>query len=566
MSADPSPGADLILTGGKVVTLDPASRVAEAVAVAGERIIAVGRNAEIERLATPRTRRIHARGRLVAPGLIDGHAHMDREGLKELLPTLSGCRSIADVQDRIADAARRTPKGEWIVTMPVGEPPFYEGVPDNLKEGRFPTREELDHAAPEHPVYIRAIWGHWRNTLPLVSVASSMALARAGITRDTVPPAPSIEIGKDPATGEPNGVLTEHTYKPLVEKTLMSCIPRFTLDDRTRGLRRSMQIYNSYGTTSVFEGHGIASEVLAAYQALRVEGPLPVRSHLVFSPAWPTTDITVIRDLLTDWGRWLARRGMGDDYLRMSGLYTESEYNIENRLRAMCGPYTGWAGFNFDCALPEDVMIELMAEAARLGIRCGSFGPQTLDHFERASKLAPIAGQRWILEHVGIFSKDDIARIRDLGLVLQAYSSKWIEDDGEALLDRLGEARCEQVLPMRDLIDAGIHVSLATDNVPPTLFAAIGHVVTRRTDKGRRIGPGQAVSREEALAAASREGAYLTFEEDEKGTIEPGKLADLAVLGGDLLTAPEERITGIAADITVTGGRIVFARNGGDAT
>jgi hypothetical protein len=562
MPDSPRPGADLILTGGKVVTLDRASRVVEAVAVAGERIIAVGRSAEIEALATRGTRRIDAKGRLVVPGLIDGHAHMDREGLKELLPTLAGCRSIADIQDRIADAARRTPKGEWIVTMPVGEPPFYEGVPENLKEGRFPTKGELDRAAPEHPVYIRAIWGHWRNTLPLVSVASSMALARAGITRDTLPPVASIQIGREPATGEPNGVFIEHTYKPIVEKTLMTCIPRFTLDDRTRGLRRSMQIYNSFGTTSVFEGHGIAGEVLAAYQALRAEGPLPVRSHLMFSPAWPSTDIAAVRDLLVDWGRWLSRRGMGDDYLRMSGLYTESEYNIENRLRAMCGPYTGWAGFNFDCALPEDVMIELMAEAARLGIRCGSFGPETLNHFARADKLAPIAGQRWVLEHVGIFSKDDIARIRNLGLVLQAYSSKWIEDDGEALLDRLGGARCEQVLPMRDLIDAGIHVSLATDNVPPILCAAIGHVVTRRTDKGRQIGPGQAISRLEALAAASREGAYLTFEEDEKGTLEPGKLADLAILGEDMLTVPEERIAGIAADVTVTGGRVVFERDG----
>ena len=156
--------------------------------------------------------------------------------------------------------------------MPIGEPPFYEGVPGNLTENRFPTRYELDEAAPNHPVYIRPIWGHWRNTLPLVSVANSLALERAGITRQTLPPVPSVQIDKELSSGEPNGILYEFTYKPIVEKTLMSCIPRFTLDDRITGLRRSMEVYNSYGTTSVFEGHGIAGEVLAAYQHLRAQG------------------------------------------------------------------------------------------------------------------------------------------------------------------------------------------------------------------------------------------------------------------------------------------------------
>lgn len=556
------PHADLVLTGGKVVTLDPAGRTVEALAVKGGRLSAVGRSDDIARFAGPATRRIDARGRLVVPGLIDGHAHMDREGLKELLPSLAHCRSIDDVLQVVEAACARTPPGEWVVTMPVGAPPFYENVPDCLKERRFPTRRDLDRVSPRHPVYIRAIWGHWRNTLPLVSVANTLALQRAGITRTTMPPAPSIQIDKDPATGEPNGLLTEFTYKPLVEKTLMASIPRFTLDDRIRGLRRSMQVYASYGTTSVFEGHGIAGEVLAAYQELRAEGPLPVRSHLVFSPAWPSTEPAAIRDLLADWGRWLAGRGMGDEWLRMSGLFTESEYNVENRLRAMCGPYTGWAGFNFDCALPEDAMIELMVEASRLNIRVGSFGPRTLDFFERVNARAPIAGQRWILEHVGVFSKDEIARIRDLGLVLQAYSSRWIEDDGEMLLDTLGPEGAERVLPMRELIDAGIHVSLATDNVPPTLLPTIAHVVTRLTDKGRKIGSGQAITRLEALAAASREGAWLTFEEADKGTLEPGKLADFAVLSDDLLTCPEERLRTITADITVTGGRVVHERGG----
>ena len=551
------PTADIIVKNAKVVTLDPSGRVAQAVAISGTRFAAVGSEADVGALAGPETRQIDAKGRLVVPGLIDGHAHMDREGLKDRLPSLAGCRSISDILERISALTKTTPKGEWIVTMPVGEPPFYEGVPQNLREGRFPNRHELDSVAPDHPVYIRAIWGHWRNTLPLISVANTRALELAGITRNTMPPAPSIQIDKDLSSGEPTGVLTEFTYKPLVEKTLMSIIPRFTLDDRINGLARSMQVYNSYGTTSVFEGHGIAGEVLAAYQDLRARGPLSVRSVLMFSPAWPTTDVAVIHDMLADWGRWLSGRGMGDEYLRMCGLYTESDYSDENRLRALCGPYTGWAGFNFDSALPEDVMVEMMVEAARLGIRVGSFSPRILDLYGKVDRRVPIADKRWLIEHIGMFTPDEVKRVRDLGLVVQAYSGKWIEQDGEQLRAKYGEEGAANILPVRNLIDAGVHVSLATDNVPPTLFLPMAHVITRKTDAGRPLGASQAISRIEALAAASREGAYLSFEEDVKGTIEPGKYADLAILSEDLLICPEEHIAGIRSVTTITGGRIV---------
>ncbi len=550
--------ADLIVRNAKIATLDPTSRIVQAVAISGDRFVAVGSEAEIAALAGPNTREIDAKGRLVVPGLIDGHAHMDREGLKERIPSLAGCRSVADILKIIAALAEATPKGEWIVTMPVGDPPFFLGVPQNLKEGRLPNRKELDSVAPDHPVYIRAIWGHWRNTLPLLSVANTRALELAGISRNTLPPAPSIQIDKDPSTGDPTGVFTEFTFKPLVEKTLMKVVPQFTLDDRIAGLARSMEVYNSYGTTSVFEGHGIASEVLAAYQSLRAQGPLAVRSVLMFSPSWPSTDVETIRDMLADWGRWLTGRGMGDAYLRMCGLFTESDYSEENRLRALCGPYTGWAGFNFDAGLPEDIMVEMMVEAARLGIRVGSFSPRILDLFEKVDKKASIGEQRWLIEHIGVFTPDQIKRIRDLGLVVQAYSTRWIEQTGEMSRAQLGEEGAVNVLPMRNLIDAGVHVSLATDNVPPTLMVPIAHVITRKTAAGRPLAPSQAISRMEALATASREGAYLSFEEDVKGTIEPGKYADLAILNQDLLTCPEEHIADIRSVTTITGGRVVY--------
>jgi len=552
----------LIVTNGNVVTLDQNDSRAEAIAVAGEHICAIGSNAELSMLAGSETRRVDAKGHLVVPGLIDGHAHMDREGLKDVLPSLADCTSIADILDRIRELARETPAGEWIVTMPIGTPPFYENVPGCLKENRFPTRHELDEAAPDHPVYIRPIWGHWRNTLPLVSIANTRALEIAGITRNTLPPAPSIQIDKELSSGEPSGILYEFTYKPLVEKTLMKCIPAFTLEERVWGLERSMAVYNGYGTTSIFEGHGIAGEVFAAYQQLHEAGPLPVRAQLMFSPAWTSTTAEDVNDLLVDWGRWLARKGLGDSYLRMAGLYTESDYSNENMLRACCGPYTGWAGFNFDSALPEDIMLEMMVEAAQSGIRIGSFTPNILDLYESVHKRVSIDEQRWLIEHIGMFNAGDIERIKELGLVLQAYTSKWIAQDGEALLKQHGHAACDQVVPMRSLLDAGVRVSLATDNVPPTLFVPIQHVVTRKTDSGETIGPDQAISRTEALACASREGAWLSFEENDKGTLEVGKFADMAILSDDLLSVDESRISDIRSVMTMTGGRIVHADSG----
>src|SRR3972149_7332033 len=164
-----------------------------------------------------------------------------------------------------ARGSRRSPP------RPPPPPPSYFDVPAVLRENRFPTRWELDRVAPRNPVYIRAIWGYWRHTLPLVSIANSEALRLAGITRDTLPPWGGVQIDKDWATGEPDGILVEWTYMPLVELSLMAAAPRFSLADRVRALADSMRAYNACGTTSTYEGHGIALEGMAAY----AEGAAP---------------------------------------------------------------------------------------------------------------------------------------------------------------------------------------------------------------------------------------------------------------------------------------------------
>ncbi|MBV8744245.1 MAG: amidohydrolase family protein, partial [Xanthobacteraceae bacterium] len=256
-------GADRIFRNGKIITLDGRSTIASALATRGDHILAVGSEELVRAAGQPGTEIVDLHGKSVIPGLVDSHAHMDREGLKDIYPSLAGAKSIDDVLARVADLVKTTPPGGWIVTMPIGQPPSYWNVPESLAERRWPTRHDLDRVAPDNPVYIRPIWGFWRHKLPLVSIANTRALERCGITGDTLPPTPSVVIEKD-ASGDLTGVFTEWIDMSIVELTMMRGVGSFTHEDRVRALKRSMQTYNSFGTTAVFEEHGVSGEVLAA--------------------------------------------------------------------------------------------------------------------------------------------------------------------------------------------------------------------------------------------------------------------------------------------------------------
>lgn len=551
--------ADLILTGGKVLTVDARFSIAQAVAVRDGRILAVGSDAAIERHRGPRTEEIALAGRTMMPGLIDGHAHMDRAGLRQILPSLSGCRSIADVQARIAEIARGKPPGAWIVTMPLGEPPFYREPEKSLAEGRWPTRRELDAAAPDNPVYIKPIWGYWRHTLPLVSVANSRALALAGITRDTLPPSPAIEIDKD-AAGEPTGIFREQHFMPLVELSLLRAAPGFTVAERAATLPAAAAAYHAFGTTSVYEGHGVAAEVLQAYRQVHEAGRLTMRANLVFCPDWRGLEDVDPAHLVDGWAHWLAGRGLGDEMLRMGGLITEIGRNPDNAIRA-AAPTTGWAGFNYDMGLPRERAKQLLVACARRGIRVTGIWPDMLELFAEVDRIVPIRGLRWVLGHIAVLTREQVGLVRDLGLVVTTHTNRYIAKEGHLLRARHHLPDEEAIVPLRALREAGVPVSLATDNVPISLWHPVMQAVTRLSTTERRpIAPDQALSREEAIRAVTNHGAFLTMEEDRKGSIEPGKLADLAVLSVDPISVPAEAIADIEAEITIVGGRIVHRR------
>ncbi len=196
---------DTVLLNGKIVTVDQDFSIVEAVAIKGDKFVGVGSNQEIQKLVGPKTEVIDLEGKTVVPGFVDGHAHMDREGLKFVYPALTSTGYLMDpaastVEDIVKAVEREVKKkkpGEWVITMPIGAYPYYTEIPDGLAKTGFPTRWDLDKVSPDNPVYIRAPWYYWRGKPPLVSVANSAALKLAGITSDTIPPHSGIQILKD---------------------------------------------------------------------------------------------------------------------------------------------------------------------------------------------------------------------------------------------------------------------------------------------------------------------------------------------------------------------------------
>lgn len=557
-------GADLVLRGGTVLTL-AGSRNATAIALEGDRIRAVGNDADISSLVGPETRVIELAGRTLMPGLTDGHAHLDREGLKEVLPSVSGCRSIRELVERLSALAATTPPGQWIVTMPLGEPPEYLLSDAMFEEGRLPDRNDLDKASTRHPILIRCAWGYWPFQLPLVSVANSSALALAGIRRGATPPSPLVQIELD-AHGEPTGLVRDNAFQPISEFTLFRTAPHFTADDRVRTLGRSMQLYNACGTTSVFEGHGVAPEVIDAYRTLRERNRQTVRATLAFSPGWSGAKGADVAGWVREQAGRLRAPGDGDDWMRVAGVYAEIETQpLEARLRAQCAPQTGWAGFNYDCTLPKEKLLTLLKAAAREKLRVCAIQMEIVELFAEAAREAPISDLRWVIAHPITVHAGQLARLADLGIVVTTHTNAYIWKKASGILARIGRDKEETLCPLRSLIDAGVPVSLATDNVPVSLWPCIWQSVERiDRDTNAVIAPGQRITREEALKCATLNGAYLCMAEHQRGTLEPGRLADLIVLDENPLTMDAARLKNLAPAMTIAGGQIVWEKVGSE--
>jgi hypothetical protein len=529
--------------------------VARALAVQNGRVVAIGARVDMRGWRDRRTRVVDLKGATVIPGLVDTHSHLDREGLKLIFPSLERCRSIADIRAMIRRLAAGRPAGEWIVTMPVGAPPFYLDTPGCLAEKRWPTRSDLDAAAPTYPVYIRGIWGYW-NRPPVYSVANSAALARAGITRDT--PAPKgVEILKD-AAGEPTGVFVEHNLVQVIEFTLMKTAPRFTHEHRVSALAESQRRYAARGVTAVYEGHGIAPEVLRVYREAHERGALRLRCTLALSPTWDAP--SEARRALPELASWAGGRGTGDDLLRVAGvcLHYGGDPEVARILHAG-QPYTGWAGFVESANAPADYA-EQAALAARHGLRVNTLVtrclPEVLDVWESIAARTPIAGLRWVLVHLHVATAAQLARIRRLGAVATTNPISYLWRSGAAETAQVGVA--DSLLPHRSLARHRVPFGIATDNKPPNPWLAFGAVVERRDmASGAVLGAAERLTRGQALRALTVGGAWVTRSERERGMLAPGRVADLAVLEHDPMTAPLDDLARVPARLTMVGGVVV---------
>ena len=547
--------ADTIFHNGKMLPVADDS-VQQAVAVHGERILAVGSDGEVLALAGPGTKQVDLRGRTLIPGIVDIHAHMDREGLKNDYPSLAGVCSIPDVLEIVRSEVASKSPGEWVVTMPLGEPPNYTGMPEGLAEGRYPTRHDLDQVSPNNPVYLRGIWTPW-NMPPSVSVANSVALQMAGVDRGTASPDETVTIECDD-NGDPTGVFTDSNPYPSVEFTLMRVVPRFTHAQRVEAMKESMQIYSSVGTTGTYEGHGIAPEVLRVYKEVWDAGEMKQRVHLTLSPSW--SSIAEAEDDMARWGHSASGTGFGDDMLKISGYHIQyggSPYLARARSAEL--PFTGWAGFAESHHSPE-MFRDLVRLAGLHNLRVNTLVRGNLEEvlqvFEAVDLETPIAHQRWVLVHILRATDDQMHRMKRLGLVLETIplTDLWLRGHAlPAAQPREGAADAHRTYER-----LGIPYSFGTDNKPYNPFETLWAAITRQEGRsGQPLDPDECLTRMEALRAFTLGGAYFSFDEGERGSLEPGKLADLAVLSDDYLSMPMEEMSHMRSLLTMVGGRVV---------
>lgn len=552
----------IILHNGTIRTLDQADTTVSAIEIRQGRIEALGRLDELPGAWDTRSRFLDLTGRCAIPGLTDGHAHMDREGLKDSYLSLEGVRSISELKDLLAAESEKLPSDVWLVTMPLGRGPDYSGDPSrHLIDERLPTRHDLDEVCPRRPVLIRAPWGYWRpasDNTPLVSVCNSAALEVSGLGDSFVAPN-GVEFERD-TFGRLTGVIREQGPVPVVETALLHRLSRISARMREQALDRSMDAYLGVGTTAIFEGHGVSPELLDLYRDADESGRLKIRARLVLGPSWGGEAPEDLAESLSSWYAWAKGRGLGNDWLNVAGLYAIAGGTERDRLLAAQRPYTGWAGYTYESSMPSDLFREFVLESARQGFRLATLFANSLNLFTEVDRYHPISHLRWVVGHIGQLTARQISQMRDLGMVATLHTNRSIADIGPHEIKRLGTERLNEIVPARALMDAGVPFAMSSDNHPVGLFGPIAHCVMRQHSSGVAVASEQALSRQEALKAAANGGAWLTFEEDVRGTLEVGKFADIVVLSDDPLNCEAHALPEIKSEVTIIDGRVVFYR------
>lgn len=523
---------ELILYNANIFTVDSAQPSAEAVAIAGGRFLAVGSNEEIRGISRPGTRQIDIAGQTIVPGFIDAHTHPSEAGIRHLKWVDCDLRSIMDIQKAIRERAARTPPGDWIIGFKYDD--------TKTVEGRKLTREDLDAAAPAHPVFIEHRGGH-------TAYVNSLALRRTEIPESVADPAGG-KFDRDPATGRLTGGLRENATEPF-RKILPT---NFTRDEMRQGVELIAKMMVRSGLTSVHDCDG-APEDLLAYQDARAGGELRFRVYFFMDSLY--LDRVIAAGL---------RTGLGDEWIRLGAIKLFCDGSISERTARLTQPYVGRPNDYGIFLATEEELYATARKAHEAGWQIGTHanGDAAIDRmltiYERLQREMPRRDPRYRLEHCTVVNPTLIARIRALGAIPTPFST-YVYYHGEKMRE-YGPERLNWMFAVRSFLDAGIHVTQASD-YPPGPFEpmmALESEVTRTDMHGTLWGPRQRVTVEEAIRVGTMNGAYASYEEHEKGSITAGKLADLVVLGRDPLRADPMTLIRIPIERTMVGGRWVY--------
>jgi predicted amidohydrolase YtcJ len=536
-SADPKPCATLIVTNAAIYTVDKQYPKAEAVAVIGDRIVALGSSAEIDLWRGPATKVIDARGKLLLPGFNDAHLHFISGGAQLDQVNLTDAASPQEFAGRIAARVKKTMKGEWILG----------GRWDETKwpDPQLPTREVVDPVTGNTPIFVERYDGH-------LSLANSAAMKLAGIN-DKTPDLPGGVIVRD-ASGNPTGI-----FKDAAQELINKAIPPMSHERRMRAARRALEHAASLGVTSVQHMNPEFADV-AVYSEIAEKGELTTRIYAV--------------PMETDWhdqAKIGIRRSWGSTYLRLGGVKGYADGSLGSRTAYMFEPFAddpGNCGLLSDEMHPPSAMRDrlMQADAAGLQLRIHAIGDRaismTLDIFSDIEKEHGYHDQRFTIEHAQHMAEKDFERFAALHVIasMQPYHAI---DDGRWAEKRLGHQRARYSYAWRSFLDHGVKLAFGTDWPVAPLNPMLGlyAAVTRATLDGKNLDgwiPEERITLSEAVEAYTLSAAFAEFQENEKGSITPGKLADMVILSDNIFDLKPDAVRNVKVETTIVGGKVVY--------
>lgn len=523
---------ELVLHNGNVWTVNAREPRAQAVAISRGRILAVGNDADVLHLAAAGSKKIDLGGKTVLPGFIDAHSHPAQAGVMHLRMVDCDLRSIAAIQAAMKERAAKTPAGEWVLGFKYDDTKTSDGRPLKI--------EDLDAAVPDHPVQIEHRGGH-------TVYCNSLAFQKAGITDNTPEPAGG-KIDHDPATGKLSGRVAE-SARELFNKVIPDKITR---DDHREGVKLISKMLAKTGITSATEAQGTPTDLLA-YQDAHEAGELLYRAYCFINYRYIDSMIAAG-----------VRTGLGDEWVRVGAMKLVCDGSISERTARLSTPYEGRPNDYGILVMTEEELYSYGKKAHLAGWQIGTHSngdvgiDTTLRVYERLQKENPRRDARFRLEHCTMINDDLVARIKTLGAIPTPFST-YVYYHGEKMRF-YGQERLNHMFALRSFLDAGIRATQASD-YPPGEFIpmmALQSEVTRTDMKGNVWGPKQKITVEEAIRVGTINGAYASFEENLKGSLEAGKVADLVVLGRDPLKEDPMTLVTIPVERTMAGGKWTF--------